>query len=421
MVFLFLAVLMTLSLGYAVSLEDLVQDTLENSLLIKGKRLDVEIQKAQTRYLKSSRFGELKGSLRGTRFEDSRILYPLTPPINPTNLVGARNQFIASLSYTLPLFTGFELERNVEISKLLEEIRSIDYELTKNEVVFNLKSAYLKALELRRSLEALKAYEVSLEKLLSDVELAVQLGRKAEVDLLKVRYEVERIRGEIEKVKSSLEALAETIAYLTGREDIDPREFEEVKLSKHLDLEGLEQKLLNLGVLKKASLQENVARKRLDIAKGRFLPRIYLSASIQRNMGNGEYKDLWQVGIALELSIFDFGKRKSQHLRSKLELERSRLFKKNLYRKLKRDIAEALSRVKAYSAEIETAKRRLRYATKVEEVERLKYEEGVSDMFHLLYAKAQRIQAQTEYYRALYGRERAVAYLMYLLEELKDE
>jgi len=152
--------------------------------------------------------------------------------------------------------------------------------------------------------------------------------------------------------------------------------------------------------LRRANLYEKVAHKKLEIAKGKYLPKVYFNASAQRNIGNGEYKDLWQVGFVIEFT---------------------RLVKKNLKLKIKKDITDALGRIRSAQANIEVARRQIEYAKKIEEVEEAKYNEGVSDMFNLLYAKAQRIKAETEYYRAFYERERAVAYLYYLLEEFKDE
>jgi len=54
-------------------------------------------------------------------------------------------------------------------------------------------------------------------------------------------------------------------------------------------------------------------------------------------------------------------------------------------------------------------------------VEKAKYEEGVSDLYDYLYAKAERFYAEAEYYDAIYSREIAITYLKYLLEEQNYE
>jgi len=414
-------ILFASAFSHAVTLEELINEALKNSPILKQKNMDVKVREAKGRSVKAQRFGEVKALLKGTRYEGQRILYPLTPPLDPKNLVGAENQIVAALSYTLPLFTGFELQRSIDIANLMKEIREIDYRLTKNQLVFNIKSVYLKVLELQRNLRTLEAYRSSLEKLHSDVKLAVELSKKAEADLFKVRYQLEQVQGEIEKVRNSLMTLKQVIIYLVGREDLDLSKFEDIGKTHSLNLNNLDRKVGELEVLRRTNLYEKVAHKKLEIAKGKYLPKVYFNASAQRNIGNGEYKDLWQVGFVIEFTLLDFGKRKSHYIQSKLELEKARLVKKNLKLKIKKDITDALGRIRSAQANIEVARRQIEYAKKIEEVEEAKYNEGVSDMFNLLYAKAQRIKAETEYYRAFYERERAVAYLYYLLEEFKDE
>jgi len=133
-------------------------------------------------------------------------------------------------------------------------------------VFFNIKTIYLKILSLEKQLNSAKAYKNSLKKLKKDIQEAVKLGKKPEVDLLKVQYKLEKID------------LAREITY---------------------------QKMLTV--------------------KGDYLPEIYFKASAQRNMGNGQYKDLWQIGFIIKYKIFDFGVRKNRYIQTKLELEKQRV------------------------------------------------------------------------------------------------
>ncbi|NPA58446.1 MAG: TolC family protein [Aquificae bacterium] len=413
--------LLAFGISYGTTLQELIDQAVKNSPLLKEKKVDIKIQEAKKKSIKAQHFGELKARITGTKYEDSRILYPLTPPIDPRRLIGAEHQLITALSYTLPLFTGFELRKNTEIASLGKRLKEIDFLLTKNQLIFNVKSTYLKILELEKSLQALTAYKKSLEKLYEDVELAVKIGRKAEVDLLKINYQLEQAKSEISKVKNSINTLKQTLKYLIGSEEIDLSHLEDVKKTQTIFIPDLNRKIAGLDALKKADLSREIAKRKVDIAKGKYLPRIYLNASAQRNMGNSEYKDLWQIGFLIEFTLFDFGKRKNQYIQSKLEMEKARLLKQNLKLKIKKDIVDALNRIKTAESGIKTAKKQVDYAKMVEETEKAKYEEGVSDMFHLLYAKAQKVKAETEYYRAVYEKERAVSYLYYILEEFKNE
>ncbi|NPA16450.1 TolC family protein [Persephonella sp.] len=415
--------LATYCISYGITLDELINRAVQTSPVLKEKQVEAKIQQARKKSIRGSRFGSIDVFVNGVRYENTRILYPLTPPIDPRRLVGARNQLITGIRYSLPLFTGFEIEKNVEISSISEKVKNIDYRLTKNQLIYNIKSVYLKILELQKQTLSLNAYRDSLKKLYDDVRLAVDLGKKPETDLLKVEYQLKDVESQISRVKNSIVSLKETLRSLVGDDSIDLSEIEDVKITQYVQTEEGEyrQRIGSLDILKKAEMGEKIAVKKLEIAKGKYLPRVFLNASAQRNMGNSEYKDLWQIGFTVEFTLFDFGRRKHQYIQSKLEVEKARLEKQILKLKVREKIADALSQIKSASSAVEAAKKQIDYAKKVEEVERAKYMEGVTDMFNYLYAKSQRLMAETSFYNSLYERERAIAYLKYILEEYKDE
>ncbi|NPA12448.1 MAG: TolC family protein, partial [Aquificae bacterium] len=175
----------------------------------------------------------------------------------------------------------------------------------------------------------------------------------------------------------------------------------------------------NLDTVKKTKLNKEIARKNLQKVKGQYLPKVYLDASLQRNIGNDEYKDLWHIGFSVKYNLFDFGARNSQLIQSKLQLKKALIQQREVELKIKEKLVDAVNRIKTAQAKIKAYKKQIKFAKKVEEVEKVKYEEGVSDLYNYLYAKAQRIMAETSYIQAIYERERAVSYLKYILEEYK--
>jgi len=62
--------------------------------------------------------------------------------------------------------------------------------------------------------------------------------------------------------------------------------------------------------LKQARIARKVARREFDVAKSDYLPKVFLKAYAQRNIGNGEYKDLWNISVNVNYNLFDFGKEK---------------------------------------------------------------------------------------------------------------
>ncbi|MDQ7055782.1 MAG: TolC family protein [Persephonella sp.] len=110
---------------YGITLEQLIETAVQNSPYLKEKRLEIKIKKSEKNVVKGSRFGEIK--LFGTviRYEDDRVLYPITPPINPVTLTGAQNQLILGVRYDLPLFTGFRITNQIKISEINRRVKRV--------------------------------------------------------------------------------------------------------------------------------------------------------------------------------------------------------------------------------------------------------------------------------------------------------
>jgi len=415
-----LITLLTFSFSFAVTVDELIKEAVKNSPYIKEKEIDMQVSHLDRKSSSANRYGEIKLYGSFFRYEDNRVLYPIAVPLNPADLVGAQEQFIGGISYFVPLFMGFKNIENVKISSIKENISKIDYKLTKNQLVYNIKSTYTKILELQEQRKALTSYLQALKKLEEDIAYSVSLGRKAEIDLLKVQYNIKQTKSNLDKIKNSIEYLKFSLKTLVGKEDIDTSSLEQIEFQdinqekENVDIHSLEK-------IKKIDEIEKLQQKKLKIAKGDYYPHIFLLASAQRNYGNGEYKDLYQIGLKIDYTLFDFGKRKSRYLKSKLELSKVYLQKRKLVLDTQAKIKKALADIKSAQSKIEATKKQLELAKKIEETEKVKYEEGISDLYNYLYAKTQVISAKSSYYTALYEKQRAIYFLQYILEEFKDE
>ncbi|MBK3332449.1 TolC family protein [Persephonella atlantica] len=169
---------------HSITLSKLISLAVENSPYIKESRIEKEMYHAEKKSIAAKKFGEVKLFGSFNHYEDKRILYPLSPPINPLTLKGAQNQLITGISYTLPVFTGFKIKNTVEIAKLKHILSSYRFYLTKNELVFNIRSLYLKTHSLEKQKEAIHSYIQSLNQLYRQLEISVKEGKKPEIDLL---------------------------------------------------------------------------------------------------------------------------------------------------------------------------------------------------------------------------------------------
>ena len=410
-------VLVIVSFAKGITLEELIEIADQNSPVLKQKEIDKEIQHYKSLEAKRKKYGEVNLFGRYDRYEDKRILYPISPPLNPMNLVGAENQFILGAEYKVPLFLGYQLRKNIEINQIGKELKNIQYKLTRNQLVYNIRVLYLQILSMEKQLKSAYAYKKALNRLYHDVKYMVKVGKKPEVDVLKVEYELKNAEANVEKIKNAIDTLKQGLKTLVGREDIDLSHLENIRNQTKYSLD--EEDINNLDKMKSLSLQKKIAKKKAKIAKGGYLPKVYFHASAQRNMGAGEYKDLWNIGLMLNWTIFDFEQRKSKYIQSKLEMTKIDLEKRNLYLKIKQDLNEAVNKIRTAEAEIRARKKQVKYAWEVMDIEKLKYTEGISTIYDYLKAKAQYYNAKSLYYKAIYDRETAISYLLYILEKYK--
>jgi outer membrane protein TolC len=222
-----------ISFANAITLQDLINIAKENNPVLKQKSLDIKIQESIEKQAKAKRFGEVDIYGSYNRYEGDRVLYPISVPINPVNLVGAKNQFVAGISYSVPIFTGFQIKNSIEATNLGKKIKEIQYKLTKNEIIYNIKAIYIKILSLQKQKEAFELYDKSLQELYKNINEMVKVGKKPEVDLLKVKYDLENVKSVINEIENNINSLKAALKTLAGKEDIDLSHIEEISFTKN--------------------------------------------------------------------------------------------------------------------------------------------------------------------------------------------
>ncbi len=408
--------------AHGLTIEEAVNNALENNPSVRQKLLEQEISKHKTKEINSNRFGKVDAFINYTHYNIPRLVAPISPPLTPTEIagiVGAKNITIPGLKYDVPLFTGFKIEKSVEISKLNEKLSEISVNLTKNQIAFNVRSVYLKILTLKKQKEAMEHYKKALNQLYDNIAMLFELGKKPEVDLLKVEYALKTVESNIEALKNAIDTLKETLRTLMNipEKDFDVEEiqFRDIgELSKDDFLKTYFPKLYSI---KKVEVQKEISRKNLEKSKSDYYPNLFFSGQYQRNIGNGANKELWQVSIIANYTIWDFGNRSNKKLESELNLKKSFIEEEKIKLDVERKLTEAINQIKTANFKIQATKKQLDYAKEVEKVEKLKYQQGVSNLYDYLYAQSQRYIAESKYYEALYDKQRAIYYLDFVLEK----
>ncbi len=394
---------------YSLTLNQAINLAIKYNPQLNQSEIQVKIQKKRTTQVKATQFGEIDALSMFNKYDADRTLQPLDRHHLSDTI------FSIGAQYEVPIFTGFEITENIKISKLSEKLFNISKNLTKNQIIFNVKSIFFEILSLQKQLQAMYDYKASLLRLLKDVNLMVQTGKKPEVDLYKIQYDVKSVDAVIEKLKSGINTLKVALKEVIGKPDLNIAKIEDVNLTKNFKPQNIE--IENLASIKQVETKKKIAEENIKKSKSAYFPHLYLNANSFENYGDGDDINIWNISLNLKFDIFDFGKRKANVQEAELEKQKVEFEKTQIKLKKQKEITDAINRIKTEEANIVAYKNQVKFAKESERIEKLKYTQGVSQIYDYLYAKSRRYLAENRYYSALYKKEQAIAYYDYVIEK----
>jgi len=208
----------------------------------------------------ANHFGELSFVANYNHFERDRILVPMAeelfknPDLGMKQLPWDKNQIHYGFSFTLPLLANGSLHEGDKIAKLLEDSAFKMSIFTKEETIYNVKSAYRSVLILKHALDSAQSYRDALQKDFEDAKLKLQLGQIATVDLQKIEFSYENAKAQYEDIKAQyLYALSVLSAFMG--EEPDENKYELLDDESKID-EPQEEETNNAFLLRKDYLAQ---------------------------------------------------------------------------------------------------------------------------------------------------------------------
>jgi len=403
-----LALLFAFQNSWAITLNEAIETALKKSplILIEKEKINQSIE--EKRVKKAKNLGSINVVGSYTTYNIPRTLAPIVLPISP-DIVTSKEIGTLGLKYDVMLFNGFSDLRSIEIAELSKKISKTDFALSKEQLIYNIKSIYFKILTLKKERVSALSYQKALETLQSKVEQEYELGKKAKLDLLKVASELEIAKYNSLNIDNSIKILKAKLASLIGVEEIDSVEdiYDEERVSDTVEPK-------NSLIYKKALLDTQKSKKGIAKAKALYYPKVAFNAYYGDNFASGEQEELWQAGVSINIPLYDFGNRDAQFQKAKIAHMISEYKLKNSYLKLKSDIVDAKERIATATAKIKALKKQLEFLTKIEETEKIKYQNGVTDIYDLLLAISKKRKAESDLIGATYDLTMQRAYLNYI-------
>ncbi len=414
---------------FASTLDGLIKQALQKSTLIQQAKANSELSSLKVQESRASRYGELGVVGDATHYNIERTLAPLTPSAIGSGqpITTSDDIFSLGLSYSLPLFTGFAQTRQVEMDALASHMAEIKLSLTKEQLIYNIRTLYLAILTQEEILLAQKKYTSTLKKLSKQIGYEVKLGKKAQIDLLKSEADYQASKTKEAILKTNIKTTKATLSSLVG-EDVSVLEPIMIAVKEpHYSLDALYETSATLGKIQSQELAIKKAEKMISKSKSANLPQVNLASYLGKNYGEDiktndwDNETLWQVGVNLKYNLLDFGKRDAGVQKAKIAALQARLNKEQTLLDLKKLLIESIGNIEQSYAQFQGNATQLALSEKSGKIEKVRYENGVATLNDLLLAQSKTLLAKAKVIESKYGYQKNVYYLDYVLERSSED
>jgi outer membrane protein TolC len=363
---------------------------------------------------KSRRYGELMLNGGLLHNSDEVLVRPMTKDLLQQGFLGLPfddTSAFWSLEYRLPLYTGGALKENALAARSGMEAKKSELASTVAVITYQVAEAYIGLLSVQDQALAWKTYRQALVSLEDNIRFGLENGKYAQVDLLKVRYEIKNVDLKLETLKSQQITGTATLMALMGvsQETVAQYELQQVPFEERaVKLPGIEtlvrDALENRHDLKSARRQAQAQEIRVKVARADRYPQVNLDARLNGADGlNIGYDDqYWSVSANLSVPLLDFGRRKHAVRRALHQASAARQRVAEVEFRVRREVRSAVANVRLTEKTVDNNRAALALAAEVSRIEQLKYDNGRGNIDDLLRARAQYKLSEAELVKARY-------------------
>ena len=420
---LFLLLFISVSV-YSDTLNGLIAYATKHSTVIKQNHAQLTLSKLKHKENQAQKFGELNAVGDYTHYNIERTLAPLVPSsiAGGTHITTSKDIYSAGLKYTVPLFTGFAQTREIEINQIAKQMSQASLKLSKEQLAYNIRSLYLSILAQQEIRNAQHIYTKALQKLSKQIAYEVKVGKKAKIDLLKARADMQAAGTQEEILSSNIETTKASLSALVGKrvKKLHPIK---IKVKKpHYSVSRLYAQTVHLAKVEVENMALKKADKMIEKSKASSLPQVNLAAYAGKNYGediatnNWDNETLWQVGVNVSYNLVDFGKRDIAIQKAKIAKMQAGFKKEQTLLDLKKLLTQGVEKVKQGYAEYLGNSAQWRLSKKAQKIEQVRYSNDASTLNDLLLAKGKTWLAQAKVIESKYTYQKSKYYIDYLME-----
>ncbi len=397
-----LAVITFQSYGQTADLGKILHQVEINAPALKAAGANAKIYEANHREGLGKLFGSIDVFGQLQYFNDNRLTRPISPPINFAAMTYDDRQVGYGLSITLPIDINGQLIAH--LNSLAHQEHAAYYDAAHVRlVILNQAAALFHGIEsISGKLNALNKQAEAIRKQLKVAIVAINVGRRAPVDSLRMESELSNVEGQIAKANGTNSRLRAYLAALLNEpafpdsvappvnqpQTIQNSPFE---INSRPDIKSIEEKVLasNSGVTS---------------AWASFLPKAFLHGSWMENQGfNGEGKNasFWQIALTVDIPIWTGGTRLARIQEVDARQDAAVYQSKVLKASANAELISAAGDWNSSKAQFISAERLLKSASEVECIQTKQFNQGRLSLTDYLDAEAKLASARAFHVAAL--------------------
>lgn len=417
LLFPFLAQAETLDLKTSIDL------ALKNNLLIQEKLAQIKAATENVKVARSEFLPKLETSYTYTRLKDNPYVIFKLPgiPKPQTFITAPQNNYTWDIGFTQPLFTGFYLSSQYQLSKLGVDLACLQKIEAEQEVIKEVKVAYFQVLLAQKYKEVAETSVKNLKAHLKDAQALYDAGVIPMNDLLKSKVALANAKQELVKAKNNLQIAISAFNILLRLDINHSTQLEDILNYQPLKLtlaEAMKIAVSERPELKQIAKQLEQMDVQIKMAKSAYYPQLAMVGKYERignhpNVdGNGyQNPDNFYLTLQAKWTFWEWGKTKAQV--KKLRWQKAALKKtfEQVKDNVRLQVKRAYLNLKEAEKNIETARVSVEQAKENYRLTDLQYKNQITTSTEVLDAQTLLTQAQNNYYSALYRYNISIAAL----------
>lgn len=402
-----------------LTVEHAVEYGLQHNRLLKAAGQDLAAAGQQVRQTRADFLPKLDGGYRYQHLKDDPIAslggegVGAQPGGGATFQTGYSSQNRWELELSQPLFTGFGLTAQHNISKMDRRIAEYRQDGTRLDVQRDIQRAFFQVLLGEKLVQVARDNLKSLEVQKRNAEASFQQGLTALNDVLKADVAVAQALQRERAARKDVTILRSRLNQILDLPAVTKLELAEEEIVLHRT-EDLEHHYVLAEKQRPEILESDEAIRQTQegvvAARSRYYPQVSAFAQYYRDgndffANNNEFTNEHNaaVGVRMNWNLFEGGRtdasiKELMHRQMALE-ERQR----DLVQQVHLQVEDAYEQLQVAKANIETARAALKQAEENERMTTLQYKEQLVIFLEVLNAQVFLAQTQADYYQALYG------------------